>query len=494
MEEMLVVVDNRVRVQLRGMVDLELAKLLQEPFEHKNPKNAAMKAMRIRKIPSWVIDKTEPPVIRTWRTEEGGWMSFPRGGLRRVLDVLKLEGIDHRVEDRRVEGTGPKKRIAYGVELWAHQELAVSASLTKEQGIVRAGTGGGKTEAVLAMVARCQLPSLVIVPSAALQRQWVERAARTFGVRARDIGVVGGGKRELRQLTVGIQKTVANLAAEDCKFREYFGAVFADELQFFAASSFIAAMDPFPARYRIGVSADETRKDRKEFLIHDLFGDVVMDIGREGLVDAGHIMDVEIRVVPTSFEAPWYGMPDEANPEMTVDFIRLCKEMAQDDVRNAAALDIARGEVSRGEQVILMVHERSHVAQLGPALADLGCGELMGGPESVAAFEATVNGMRRGDVRVGVGTYKAAGTGIDIPRVGVGIAVTPISANRQFFNQVRGRFCRTAKGKTLARLYVLWDSSVFPAHLKNLVSWNPTTVVQHRGEWVPAKQYIREWM
>jgi hypothetical protein len=68
--------------------------------------------------------------------------------------------------------------------------------------------------------------------------------------------------------------------------------------------------------------------------------------------------------------------------------------------------------------------------------------------------------------------------------------VTPIAANEQTFTQVRGRVCRTADGKTAARLYVVLDAEVYPRHLANVARWNKRTVVWDGSAWVGARNYV----
>ncbi len=79
---------------------------------------------------------------------------------------------------------------------------------------------------------------------------------------------------DVQPITIAIQKTLAAHGVDD-ELRSFFGAVICDEVQLFGAKTFYEVIDPWPAKYRIGVSADERRKDRKEFLIHHQFGEVV---------------------------------------------------------------------------------------------------------------------------------------------------------------------------------------------------------------------------
>jgi hypothetical protein len=73
--------------------------------------------------------------------------------------------------------------------------------------------------------------------------------------------------------------------------------------------------------------------------------------------------------------------------------------------------------------------------------------------------------------------------------------MTPIATNRQLFNQVRGRLCRTssATGKTHGRLYVLFDQPVFDERvLRNIVAWNRTVHVRVGDAWITGKDFLRK--
>lgn len=471
-----------MRVDEPGALPDDVLRALKKCFTHTNPEFAKKRNMG---LPTW----NEPREIVTWRAEQGS-ITFPRGGAAKVFDVLTSAGLDVETVDARqyaVEYQAP----AHGRVLYPYQQTVLDTMLEREQCIVRAPTGGGKTSILLAMASAVRVPTLVVVHSQGLLDQWKERAQSELGLRPAQIGIIQGKKLTLRPLTLTIQKSMLK-AVEIPEVRDYFGCVLADEVQLFAAQTFYNCIDPMPARYRIGASADHRRKDRKEFMVHDLLGEVGVEIKRSQLIQSGHVLDVQVRVVPTDFLAPWYGMADAENPDVEIDFVRLCKEMAADPLRNQAALRVIRDEVLAGEQVLVMAHEREHCMHLVRELVGMGIrvGYLLGGPESAREFAESVAGLRAGTLQVGVGTYKAVGTGIDIPRIGVGVAVTPIAANEQFFGQVRGRMCRTAEGKRGARLYVLWDHEVHRSHLKNLLRWNDDVVVRDEvGDWEPARHY-----
>jgi superfamily II DNA or RNA helicase len=169
--------------------------------------------------------------------------------------------------------------------------------------------------------------------------------------------------------------------------------------------------------------------------------------------------------------------------------------LSDDFDRNELIL-AAVAEEAEEEQVLVLSHRREHCMVLDQRLVGLGVrtGFLIGGADYRVEFDRSVQGIEAGTIRVGVGTFQAIGQGLDLPSVSVGVCATPIAANRQVFNQVRGRFCRTSDGKETARLYYPWDRKVFGnKHLQNLVQWNANVVIRQEGQWMPAREYLRQW-
>ena len=283
------------------------------------------------------------------------------------------------------------------------------------------------------------------------------------------------------------------------------GGILVHNCQFAAARTYVEAIDPFTARHRFGISADERRKDGREFLTHDLFGPVVHDIDREVLVEAGHIMDVEIMVIPTEFRADWYssdaaGEKRWNGKEMVTmpaggagGFGRLLEELSADEERSQLAVDAAALEILEGGQMFVMATRREHCRMLDAMLAARGfkSGLMMGGPADRAEFLKSHAALSDGSYDAAIGTVQAIGTGVDMPNIAGVVVAAPIGNNRQLFNQVRGRAARRATDGKAKRLYYLWDRNVFPTHLKNLVKWNPTVRVKLGADWLEPKEYFR---
>jgi hypothetical protein len=356
----------------------------------------------------------------------------------------------------------------------------------------------GKTTAALAYAAATGLATLVIVANQHLLDQWIERCELELGMNRKDVGIIGGSKFKLGAMTIAMQQSLAKLfEREDDPRREEvlssFGTVIADEVHLFAAKTFLAVIDRIPARYRLGVSADERRKDKKQFLLYDVFGPVAVDVKESELVERKIILDVEVRVVPTGFDMPWYQETPETERGMVFD--RVLDGLTASAERNTIIHRIAAEECD-AEQILVFSHRVEHCQRLE---ADFRCdysdhtntGLLLGGDLQATEFKRTVKGLRAKTVSVAYGTYQAIAASLDFPSIAVGIATTPIHNNPQTIRQVKGRLCRTAAGKGEARLYALWDEAIQGRRfLRNLIVRARRVLVRVGEEWVDGRAHL----
>lgn len=482
---MTLIVDSRVRVSA-AEDEIALARLRAE-HEHANPD--------YHKANHFGFKKRVPRQVVTWRDDGDGHVSFPRGSLPKVVGELggpllaKLW--DQRTRgDPDLEGRIPPHRPPSG-ELWPHQRMLVDRAVEHETALVRSAAGSGKTTAALALAARLNLPTLVVVHSDKLLGQWLDRCVAELGVRRDWVGVIASGKRRLGPITVGMQQTLYRCAQE---VAPVFGCVVVDEVHRSAARTFLEVVDAMTARYRVGVSDDERRSDGKEFLIYDMFGPVVGEASHDELVEQGYVMDVRVRVVPTSFRADWY--PRLSDGEKVLAYDRLLAEMSADRGRNLLAVRDVPRDVALGHQVIVFTHRVEHALTLDRETNARGvaAGFIIG--EQRAESAETLRRFRAGTTRVVFGTYQSLGTGVDMPRATRGVFATPIANNskgRQQFKQYRGRFARRADGKAEPEVAYLWDVHVFgPKPLRHLCRWAADVTVEWQGRLVPGREVLQE--
>ena len=423
-------------------------------------------------------------------------LQVPRGGIAKLREILSGAGLKRAIVDERVGGRAipayphrPDASNPTGGELRWYQEEAIEAAIARENCLLRAPTGSGKTTTAIGLIARLKQKALVIVWNQGLLKQWTQRLSKELGVTA---GTIGGGVFSVGNITVAMQQSLHAMVKRG-KWPEPLrdiGVVVCDEVQRFAASTFLDVMNKFSARYIIGISADETRSDRKEFLIYDVFGAVAHEVTRDELIEDGAILDVECRMIPTEFEARWY--LEQIERKVAPDHVRLMDEIACNKTRDQLAIDVICENLQAGEQVMVFVMRVEHARRLAKQLAGYAPTGLMigGGKAEKAEFDASIEGLRDGSIRVVVGTIQAIGTGLDVPSLSCGVLMTTIGGNKQLYNQIRGRLSRP--GTASATLYVLWDYRLGVGTLQRMIRWNRNSLVLDKGEWIAGRKYLKE--
>lgn len=130
-----ITVDNRIHIPTQGLPEW-VGRTLCDACTHVNPKYAKQKAFGYS-------TKGEQALITTWEEEDAG-LSFPRGVLPRVREVLGESGVPYKMMARVVQGHPyqfPQHRLPGGFELAPFQEDAIQRIMRRQQCIVRSPTG-----------------------------------------------------------------------------------------------------------------------------------------------------------------------------------------------------------------------------------------------------------------------------------------------------------------------------------------------------------------
>lgn len=492
-------INNRIRIE---GVSKETATAIRTAFTYTNPDYTKAQALG--------LFVRHPKFLTSWVDGEDGTLTVPRGGFERVVEIVRAVG-DYTVADETVDGeavTIPTSKVV-PYDYQTRLILAAIGKFTSGHDTValwRSVQASGKTTAALMLASRLKVKTMVIISNSVLMRQWMTRIRKELGI---EPGCIGGGRRNLDPpIVVAMQQSLKNVSDRELA---RFGLVIGDEIQLFAATTFQESIDRFPARCRLGVSGDERRADRKEFLIYDQFGGITAEVKADELVAAGRIHEVEVRVVPTEFRADWYTDIDtlKMRPGETPDkwrarksrlkittAERLSNEMAADDARTQAVVSLAVESVKNYGRVLILATRREHCHRLEAAVSAVGLssGLLIGGNDYRKEFERTLASFEARRIQVAIGTYQAIGVGFDLPSIDCGICAAPVansaSGDKQW-RQYRGRFARTATGKADAVLYYLWDGYVFgDKPLRHLRRWNSRVTVSDADGITPVEQWI----
>lgn len=247
-----VVVDNSLRISRD--LPVAIADELKALFSHSNPV-FYRKSRFVRNTRQ--LATTDPPVIDTWAWGSNGGLVLPRGGTQRLREVFDRHHIQPIWEDRRTQGSELLRgRIPpHEVDLWHHQHDIVEVARRRENVLIQSPVGSGKTTATIAFASLVQLPTVVIVRTAALLEQWVKRVQKELP--GFDVGIVRQRVFDLQPITIAMQQTIHRLKpAQQDIFNRSFGVLVYDEVHQSAAKSVASTVGSSAARYRVGLSDD----------------------------------------------------------------------------------------------------------------------------------------------------------------------------------------------------------------------------------------------
>jgi superfamily II DNA or RNA helicase len=169
-----------------------------------------------------------------------------------------------------------------------YQTEALAAWLGQRgRGVVVLPTGAGKTVVALMAIERLALRTLVVVPTIELLGQWRAVIAERLRLPEEAVGVIGGGRRVLRDITV----ITFDSAAMPARMLDGFGLLIVDEVHHLPAAGYRRIVGKVAAPYRLGLSATPERMDGRHRDLDRLIGPVVFHRLPSDLLQDRHIAD-----------------------------------------------------------------------------------------------------------------------------------------------------------------------------------------------------------
>jgi superfamily II DNA or RNA helicase len=382
-------------------------------------------------------------------------LGLPRGCLDELLDLFQSLQVEVNVVDQRFSGS--VLDLEFKGVLRAEQQQAAEALLQQETGVLSAATAFGKTVVAAYLIAQRQVNTLVVVHRRQLLDQWITALSQFLGIPPKEIGQIGGGKRNPTQkIDVAMIQSLYRRGEVDDIVAKY-GYLIVDECHHISAVSFEQVVRQSKARHITGLSATVVRKDGHHPIIFMQCGPVRYRVDARRQAET-RPFDHKVIVRPTGFCLPAH-LQDAPVPSIQELYTMLSKH----DERNHLIIQdvVAAAEAKRFP--VVLTERREHVE----ILVDL-LGQYI---ENVIAMKGGMGRRQRQQLadqianlpadppRAIVATGRYLGEGFDNDRLDTLFLALPISW-RGTLTQYAGRLHRLNEAKKEVIIYDYVDFDV----------------------------------
>jgi superfamily II DNA or RNA helicase len=422
-------------------------------FTYKNPLIYKLKRLKLS------IKKT-PVYLKHYKIVQQGphtTVQVPRGCLDRVKDFYAKNKIPLRIIDYRVSHPEIDVHLLE-TELEAQQNEIIDMLVQKEGGLIEMSPGGGKTIAILGLIAKVKQPTLILVHEDRLSKQWMSEIKNRLTGNFK-LGKYDGFKKEEGDVVVGIINSIYNKYIEDPAYLQRFGMVVIDECHHIPATMFLSVINNIPAKYRVGITGTVKRKDDKELLTYDILGKLLI---KKDAQDLKHrITNFEYRVVNTGIrmEFPTIRRWTGKKRENVNDSTKFISQLVENNDRNDVILREVVWCIENGYFPLVLSDRVSHNELIHERLTTMGY-------RSILLIGKTRTKTNWDDIRKDetvqciVANTKIASEGLDLPRLSALLSTCP-SSNRPKIKQQIGRIRRVSPGKPIPLVVDFCDNLVY---------------------------------
>jgi superfamily II DNA or RNA helicase len=154
-----------------------------------------------------------------------------------------------------------------------YQKEALDLMNCSYRGLINFATGLGKTLTAVYAIRAVGRRALILCPSQSIADNFYQELCSAFGDSA--VGYFGGGKKQLKDITVGIAQSVNNHIDKFVKHE--LGLVIVDEVHHIAADTFFTIAKSLSSVGRMfGLTATDFRSDGKDVMIQAGVGEVLI--------------------------------------------------------------------------------------------------------------------------------------------------------------------------------------------------------------------------
>lgn len=268
--------------------------------------------------------------------------------------------------------------------------------LQHKQGIIKLGTGWGKTPFAFRLVERTQLKTLIVCCKSETSElhKYKTDFKRFYN---REIGIIQGDKFSLQDITVATASTLVQRNVSEIS--DKFGMIIVDEAHVGMSNKRIEMLQKFnPLRF-YGMTGTPGRANGQSRAMAFYYGPIIID---EKLPQENPI--VHIYKTKTELTGSEYYEMEEA--------------VVSNEIRNNLIISITKELIERSRKILLLTKRIEHGKLLKERLKDINVIALSSEDPSIMRSEL-IQALRseKKDFQVLIGTYGLFSTGIDLDMI-----------------------------------------------------------------------------
>ncbi len=442
-EKIVVVRSNQLYLDKEGLSSALMNRLIRlAAFQ--NPEFYAAQAMRLSTFGK--------PRIVSCAEEFPRHMALPRGCMDDLRAFLDSQGIVMQIQDERFEGR--QIEAYFQGQLGAEQEEVAKKVADSDDGVLAAPTGFGKTVLGAWIIGRRKTNTLILVHRTALMEQWRQQLATFLGLELKEIGVIGGGPKQVTgTIDVGMMQSLHKKGEVKDLVADY-GQVIVDECHHVSAFTFERIMRETKAKYVLGLTATPIRRDGHHPIIFMQCGPIRERIHPRQATER-RPFEHNVLLRPTALAL-------ESNEEEST-IQEVYAALVNDATRNAQILHDIEAVVAEGRCPLVLTERVQHLAILADALSRevkhvIVLRGGMGKKQRKAVMDQ-LGAVSDKEPRVILATGRYIGEGFDDARLDTLFLAMPISW-RGTLQQYVGRLHRLHHDKFEVRVYDYVDRQV----------------------------------
>ncbi|MDW0120606.1 MAG: DEAD/DEAH box helicase family protein [Nitrososphaeraceae archaeon] len=394
---------------------------------------------------------------------------------KKITEYLKEKNVDYEDLVLNLLPLGQLPKIK--VKLRDYQKEAIESWSQEKMGSIVLPTGAGKTIIGLKIIEMINSPTLIVVPTLDLIKQWTQILSQSFNI---EIGNIGGGTENIQAITVS---TYDSAYIKAPSIGNKFLLIVFDEVHHLPAPSYRLIAETYIAPFRLGLTATLEREDHLDADFPYLIGKTTFRITANELAKNNYLANYVIERKQTFMSEEEYQKYKE---NMTLyhtclrkiglkmnsynSFKRLIMISSRNNLARRAlvarnkAIDIALNSRSKMDEIRKILSENKNIktiifTQHNKLVYDISNAFLI--PfitykSSKEEREDVLGGFKDGRYKAIV-TSKVLDEGIDVPDAQLGILVSGTGSSREFVQRL-GRLLRPKNDNQQARLIEIVSS------------------------------------